>query len=184
MRRQGTKDFVALATPTPDGIFIAHYSIKGLAGLTFPIGGRSVGPRAQCVSPSAVPLTIRRWHRVTTAAVKRALAGRPARILPPLDLARGTAFQQRVWSALQKIPLGETRSYGEIAQTIRNPRGVRAVGGACGANPIPVLVPCHRVLAAQHRLGGFSSGLKWKRLLLWREEAREWWPEQTMKKAE
>ena len=184
MRRKDKNDLVALAMPTADGVFIARYSVKGLAGLTFPGSGRAGAPRAQCVAPAAVPQTIRRWHRAATAAVKRALAGRPPRLLPPLDLTRGTAFQQRVWSALLNIPLGETRSYGELARMLRSPRAYRAVGGACGANPIPLLVPCHRVLAAQHRLGGFSGGLKWKRLLLWREEAREWWPEKATKKAE
>jgi O-6-methylguanine DNA methyltransferase len=68
-----------------------------------------------------------------------------------------------------KIPLGKTRSYGEIAQAIGKPKAVRAVGGACGANPIPVLVPCHRVLAANNKIGGFSSGLGWKASLLERE---------------
>ena len=58
---------------------------------------------------------------------------------------------------------------------VKSPRGFRAVGGACGANPIPVLIPCHRVLAAGHKLGGFSSGLEWKRKLLWREEVRGLW---------
>lgn len=64
-----------------------------------------------------------------------------------------------------KIKFGQTQSYGELAATIGNPKAVRAVGGACGANPIPVLVPCHRVLAANQRIGGFSSGLAWKRKL-------------------
>lgn len=177
MRREVKQDSVSLALRTADGVFLAHYSVQGLAGLSFPVSGRANERRGPCVSPAAVPVTIRRWHRATTAAVKRALTGRTPRLLPPLDLARGTPFQQRVWAALRKIPLGETRSYGEIALAIRNPRAVRAVGGACGANPIPVLVPCHRVLAAHHRLGGFSSGLKWKRLLLWREEVRDWWPD-------
>ncbi len=81
----------------------------------------------------------------------------------------GTAFQKSVWQALQKIALGRTQSYGEIAAAIGRPRAVRAVGGACGANPIPVLVPCHRVLAANRKLGGFSGGLDWKRSLLKRE---------------
>lgn len=65
-----------------------------------------------------------------------------------------------------RIPPGETRSYGEIAAALGQPLASRAVGGACGANPIPVLVPCHRVLAANGRLGGFSGGLDWKRRLL------------------
>jgi len=67
---------------------------------------------------------------------------------------------------LRKIARGRTKSYGEIARAVGNPKAVRAVGGACGANPIPVLVPCHRVLAANNKLGGFSGGLNWKRELL------------------
>ena len=73
---------------------------------------------------------------------------------------------------MQEIPFGQTRSYGEIARAIGRPKGMRAVGGACGANPIPVLVPCHRVLAAKGKLGGFSGGLDWKRTLLEREGVR------------
>jgi len=86
-----------------------------------------------------------------------------------MDLV-GTVFQKKVWNALRKISPGKTKSYGEIAQAIGKPKAVRAVGGACGANPIPVLVPCHRVLAANHKLGGFSGGLDWKRKLLARED--------------
>jgi len=70
---------------------------------------------------------------------------------------------------MRKIPFGRTKSYGEVAQAIGKPKAVRAVGGACGANPIPVLVPCHRVLAAHGKIGGFGGGLEWKRKLLTRE---------------
>jgi O-6-methylguanine DNA methyltransferase len=112
---------------------------------------------------------IRRWHRLTTRAVQAIIAGRPPTEFPPLDVTRGTEFQQRVWRALQKIPLGQTRSYGEIATLIGKPNAVRAVGGACGANPIPLLIPCHRVLAANQKIGGFSGGLPWKKMLLARE---------------
>jgi O-6-methylguanine DNA methyltransferase len=76
---------------------------------------------------------------------------------------------KRVWSVMRTIWVGQTLSFGEIARAIGNPKAVRAVGGACGANPIPVLVPCHRVLAANGRIGGFSGGLDWKRKLLERE---------------
>ena len=68
-----------------------------------------------------------------------------------------------------KLAAGQTKSYGEIAGAIGKPKAVRAVGGACGANPVPVLVPCHRVLAANKKLGGFSGGLDWKLSLLKRE---------------
>jgi O-6-methylguanine DNA methyltransferase len=99
------------------------------------------------------------------------LAGRPAGELPPLD-ETGTAFQRAVWRALRAIPPGQTRSYAEIARILGRPPGAaRAVGQACGANLIPVLTPCHRVLAAGGKLGGFSGGLEWKRRLLAREAA-------------
>jgi O-6-methylguanine DNA methyltransferase len=97
------------------------------------------------------------------------LTGRAVKTLPPPDLSGGTPFQQNVWRALQKIPRGKTRSYGEIARQIGKPKAVRAVGGACGANPIPIFIPCHRVLAANKKLGGYSGGLNWKRKLLARE---------------
>jgi len=83
----------------------------------------------------------------------------------PLDPS-GTPFQLEVWAAAREIPFGHTRTYGEIARAIGKPGGARAVGGALGANPVPLLVPCHRVLAAGGRLGGFSSGLDVKRALL------------------
>jgi O-6-methylguanine DNA methyltransferase len=101
--------------------------------------------------------------------LKSVLAGREPKNVPPLDLSGGTLFQQNVWRALQKIHRGKTRSYGEIARQIGKPKAVRAVGGACGANPIPIFIPCHRVLAANGKPGGFSAGLNWKRKLLARE---------------
>jgi O-6-methylguanine DNA methyltransferase len=112
---------------------------------------------------------VRRWHQSTARALKNLLAGKNAGELPPLDLSAGTDFQRAVWSAMRRIRTGQTLSYGEIARAIGRPKAVRAVGGACGANPIPVLVPCHRVLAANARIGGFSGGLDWKRALLERE---------------
>jgi O-6-methylguanine DNA methyltransferase len=77
-----------------------------------------------------------------------------------------------VWRALRRIALGQTWSYSQVARAIGNPKAARAVGGACGANPIPVFVPCHRVLAANSGLGGFSGGLNRKRTLLKREGIR------------
>lgn len=79
---------------------------------------------------------------------------------------RGTAFQQRVWTLLQTIDRGETRSYIDLARQLDLPGGSRAVGGANGANPIPIIIPCHRVVAADGSLGGFSAGLDRKRWLL------------------
>ena len=86
----------------------------------------------------------------------------------PLDV-KGTAFQQRVWEELRRIPHGETRSYGELAAALGNPKASRAVGGANGANHVAVLIPCHRVIAADGTLGGYAYGPAIKAELLWRE---------------
>ena len=86
----------------------------------------------------------------------------------PLDV-KGTAFQYRVWEELRRIPHGETRSYGELASALGNPKASRAVGGANGANHVAVLIPCHRVIAADGTLGGYAYGLAIKAELLRRE---------------
>lgn len=105
-------------------------------------------------------------------AVKFALAmltGRDPGQPPPLDdsvFEEASKFRRAVWTAMGKIPRGRTLTYGELARRAGNPRAIRAVGGACGANPLPLFLPCHRVVAAGGRLGGFSSGPAWKILLL------------------
>ena len=152
---------------TDDGEFTARYNDDGLVELNFPSSRPRRSPKK--TPPPAVPAKIRAWHRLTGAALALVLAGRPAKQLPPLVWAGKTEFQQAVWRELLKIRGGDTLSYGEIAKRIGRPKAVRAVGGACGANPIPVLVPCHRVLAANHKIGGFSGGLAWKKTLLTRE---------------
>lgn len=80
--------------------------------------------------------------------------------------AEGTPFQQKVWRALQAIPCGETVTYGDIAQRIGRPTASRAVGAANGQNPLPIVVPCHRVIGANGKLTGFAGGLKIKKALL------------------
>lgn len=92
-------------------------------------------------------------------------AGRRREFDVPLG-PRGTAFQQRVWSELGRIPFGETRSYGELACTLGRPSASRAVGAANGRNPISILVPCHRVIAGSGALTGYAGGLDAKRWLL------------------
>ena len=83
----------------------------------------------------------------------------------PLDI-NGTTFQKQVWNALLKIPYGKTISYMEVATLIARPKAARAVGTACGKNNIPIIIPCHRVLATNNKLGGFSGGLNIKKQLL------------------
>jgi O-6-methylguanine DNA methyltransferase len=83
----------------------------------------------------------------------------------PLDL-EGSPFQKRVWAELETIPYGQTRSYRQIAEAIGSPRAVRAVGAANGANPAPIVVPCHRVIGAGGSLVGYGGGLHLKEFLL------------------
>lgn len=84
----------------------------------------------------------------------------------PLDLSKGTSFQRQVWRALQQVPYGKLRSYQWIAARVGGRQYARAVGNAVGANPIPIVIPCHRIVAHNGALGGFSCGLSVKRKLL------------------
>lgn len=93
------------------------------------------------------------------------LNGQPATTELPLDI-QGTAFQWKVWQALQRIPLGETRSYQEIAQAIGAPKASRAVANACAANPVAVIIPCHRVVRNNGESGGYRWGSERKRKIL------------------
>ncbi len=81
-----------------------------------------------------------------------------------------TSFQKSVWNVLSAIPYGQTLSYAQVAEKIQNPRAYRAVGTSCGANPLPIIIPCHRVLASDGSLGGYSGGLEIKRALLAHEQ--------------
>jgi O-6-methylguanine DNA methyltransferase len=170
---------VEMPVVTADGEFTARYSENGLVELDFPNHiRRRRGDESQTndsvrdSSSRLLQSKIRGWHRLTEVALQKILVGRPAKKLPPLDWTGRTEFQKSVWRALLKISSGQTKSYGEIAAVIGKPKAVRAVGGACGANPIPVLVPCNRALAANGKLGGFSGGLDWKRALLAREAGK------------
>ncbi len=160
---------------TPRGVFAAHYSAAGLARLDFPGGAgapRRYNAPSSGVSSRRLDATtcgggdVRKWHSQAGRAVNRILKGRAPGELPPLDVAAGTPFQRKVWAALRQIPAGQTASYGQLAAAVGAPKAARAVGGACAANPIPFLIPCHRVIPSGGGLGGYSGGLRWKRLLL------------------
>jgi len=94
------------------------------------------------------------------------LAGARNTFEVPIDLSRGTPFQRQVWRVLQRVPYGKLRSYQWIAARVGGRRYARAVGNAVGANPLPIVVPCHRIVAQDASLGGFSCGLPMKRKLL------------------
>lgn len=119
------------------------------------------------------------WRRVENAdhEITRQLRAYFAGELREFDLEvdqEGTGFQRRVWKALLAIPFGETRSYGEIAAAIGRPGAARAVGAANGRNDVPIVVPCHRVIAADGRLHGYAGGIETKAALLGFERTGRW----------
>lgn len=94
------------------------------------------------------------------------LLGKRPSFSMPLALDQGTPFDKAVWKTLAKIPYGQTRSYQWIALKIGNPLASRATGGACGRNPLPIVIPCHRIISSSGKIGGYSGGLHLKRRFL------------------
>ncbi|MDP2661015.1 MAG: methylated-DNA--[protein]-cysteine S-methyltransferase [Dehalococcoidia bacterium] len=103
--------------------------------------------------------------------IERYLEGIPVDLDDAWDQEVGTSFQRTVWRATQRIPRGQTRSYGQVAQAIGRPQSGRAVGQALASNPLPILIPCHRVVATDGSLRGFACGQEMKRRLLTLEGA-------------
>ena len=147
----------------PAGPVRARVTAQGVAAIVLPAPGANNGAAVSAVSsPIAKKLA---------KAFENYFAGRRELFLDiPLDLETGTPFQRRVWLAAREIPWGSTTTYGELARAVEC-GAARAVGQALGANPVPIIVPCHRILAAGGGLGGFSCGLEWKRRLLRLEKA-------------
>jgi methylated-DNA-[protein]-cysteine S-methyltransferase len=130
-------------------------SPAGLRAIEFDLSRRCEG------EPDAGDPTLQESARQLTAY----FAGNLREFDLPLDL-QGTDFQLRVWRQLENIPFGEVRSYAQIAAAIGSPNAVRAVGAANGANPIPIVVPCHRVIGSSGKLVGYGGGLPLKKRLL------------------
>ena len=143
----------AVTIPTKLSPLRLSFSLRGVTGVTLCRQRSTAGPG---------PVFVWRAGR----QLQQYTAGKSVRFTVPLDLSAGTPFQQAVWQTLRKIPRGETRSYAWVARQIGKPKAARAVGTACGANPVLLLVPCHRVVASDGTLGGFSCGLPLKRRLL------------------
>jgi methylated-DNA-[protein]-cysteine S-methyltransferase len=158
--------FATLETPIGELVLTAHDA--GLSAVYFEwpdralaVGWRRDGGRAGAASAAL-------------AAAGAQLAAYFDGSLMTFDLvlaAAGTTFQKRVWDALGEIEFGETTSYGQLARRIRAPRAARAVGAANGRNPLPIIVPCHRVIGADGTLTGFGGGMDRKRWLLDHERA-------------
>ncbi|HZU85218.1 MAG TPA: methylated-DNA--[protein]-cysteine S-methyltransferase [Polyangiaceae bacterium] len=141
-----------------DARLLAAGWTDGHARMERQLAGRSVADGGELVP--------RRGARALRDAILAYFAGEPRAVDDLPVAARGTAFQLAVWRALRDIPYGETRSYGEIARRVGRPTAVRAVGAAAGANPIAIVVPCHRVVGADGALTGYAAGLDRKRWLL------------------
>jgi O-6-methylguanine DNA methyltransferase len=150
-------------TDTPLGPISLVFSPDGLASLAFEEYRKYI--------PPDMPTAATDWAVAIQQELIAYFSGRPADFQSfPMHL-EGTPFHRRVWEELRRIPLGQTISYRELAARVGKPRAVRAVGQANGANPIPIIIPCHRVIAADGSLGGYSSGLDRKRWLLEHEQA-------------
>jgi len=159
-----TGESAAIRFASPIGELVITASASGLTGVWFPGGGLpgvqpddGRGPASGLLSGAGDQLA-------------QYFAGARTAFDLPLD-PPGTAFQRRVWSALRAIPYGTTVSYSELARRLGDVRATRAVGAANGRNPIPIIVPCHRVIGARGELTGFGGGLDRKRWLLEHEGA-------------
>lgn len=158
-----TQSLTYTTCPSPLGELTLLASEKGLAGMWFDrqehLPKRNNWQRCEAnTSPDIL--------KTAFSQLQDYFAGKLQRFDLPLDLSNGTAFQQSVWQALLTIPFGSTTSYGEISQIIKNPKAVRAVGGAVGRNPIGIIVPCHRVIGKDGSLTGYAGGLDRKLTLL------------------
>ncbi|MBN1257272.1 MAG: methylated-DNA--[protein]-cysteine S-methyltransferase [Planctomycetes bacterium] len=152
---------IPLQIPTQLGNFEAIFTVQGLCQLRWP--GRKI--TAKKVS---APDQVSKLGAQLKQQLNAYLSGKEITFTIPLDLSSGTPFQQSVWQALVKVPWGKGISYSELAKRSKKPTATRAVANACGANQIPIIIPCHRVLRADGCLGGWSgpAGLKGKLLAM------------------
>jgi AraC family transcriptional regulator of adaptative response/methylated-DNA-[protein]-cysteine methyltransferase len=158
--------------PSPLGRLLAAATPKGVCFVGIGEDDRALESELRGEFPKAA--AIRRDEGRLGSAMATILAyleGSQPHIDLPVDI-RATAFQRRVWEELRRIPYGETRSYGEIAEAVGAPRAVRAVGRACATNPVALIVPCHRVVREDGSLSGYRWGLARKQSLLEREGDR------------
>ena len=154
-------------TDSPLGPLLLAATPQGLAGAWFERGQRDTPDPATWTEDAGHPVL-----RQAATQLDEYFAGRRQHFDLPLDLRHGTVFQQAVWQALCSIPFGQTTSYGALAGRIGRPKAVRALGAAVGANPLGIIVPCHRVIGADGSLTGYAGGLDRKTALLHLEGLR------------
>jgi len=155
---------------TPSGWVGVMGSTAGLLRVTLPRPSREGIFQQLGISPNQASLSPHHF-RGLTERLSAYFAGHKVDFPDRLDLSAATVFRREVWQVTRLIPYGETRSYTWVAQQIQLPKAVRAVGQALGSNPLPVIIPCQRVLASNGELGGFSGGLEMKKFLLHLEAA-------------
>jgi AraC family transcriptional regulator of adaptative response/methylated-DNA-[protein]-cysteine methyltransferase len=153
------------------GTILIAQSEKGICAVLFGDEAQDLRGDLQKRFPKATLIAGDETFQKTVAQIIAMIEQPQLTIALPLDI-RGTLFQQRVWQALQKIPAGETRSYSEIAEAIGSPNAVRAVAGACAANAIAVIIPCHRVVRNDGNISGYRWGIERKQKLLQQEAER------------
>ncbi|MEY3111234.1 MAG: methylated-DNA--protein-cysteine methyltransferase [Actinomycetota bacterium] len=151
-------EFVTTVCASPVGTLRLTASVRGLRSIEVVRGSKI---KHETVPRTGAGAIVRQAEQ----ELREYFAGRRRTFTVKLDL-EGTEFQRKAWQAMRKIPFGETISYGDQARKVGKPKAYRAVGSANGKNPIPIIVPCHRVLASDGSLGGYSLGLSMKRRLL------------------
>src|SRR5580700_8334373 len=159
-RQECTMSYAYKTMRSPVGRLTLVGSDRGLAAVLWEHDDPSRVRLADIKEDTSHPLLVRAQQQL-----EQYFAGKRRKFTVKLDPA-GTDFQTRVWNALRTIPFGETRSYGQIADQIGSRKAVRAVGAANGANPLSIIVPCHRVIGADGKLTGFAGGLEVKARLL------------------
>ncbi|MFT5434413.1 MAG: O-6-methylguanine DNA methyltransferase [Myxococcota bacterium] len=151
-------------SPSPLGTITMVFSDRGLCRLALP-SQLALRPVSDDFEPDEFVESEDERAVDVAAQIEAYLAGERQSFNVPLDL-RGTQFQQSVWEALCATPFGTTKSYGELASEIGRPKAVRAVGAANGCNPVPIIVPCHRIIGANGKATGYFGGVSIKQKLL------------------
>ncbi|MGV8997475.1 MAG: methylated-DNA--[protein]-cysteine S-methyltransferase [Parvibaculaceae bacterium] len=160
MKTETSKELSVAHLKSPIGMLQVAASEDGLVAVVFPNETRRSYDKAKGPTKAQAHLD------AAVAALNDYFKGTRTEFADLTLAPVGTDFQMSVWKALMKIPFGVTKTYGDIARAIKNPKGVRAVGLANGKNPIPVIVPCHRVIGTNGTLTGFGGGLPAKKWLL------------------
>ncbi|MCA1590249.1 MAG: methylated-DNA--[protein]-cysteine S-methyltransferase, partial [Acidobacteria bacterium] len=158
-------------TDSPLGKLMIAATEKGICAVSFGDSAEQLASELRVEFFAAEIAANDSTLRTAVDVILRSLEGETTNLTLPLDL-RASAFQMRVWSELRKIPYGETRSYGQVAEAVGNPRAMRAVARACATNPVALVNPCHRVIASDGKLSGYRWGVERKKALLEKESGK------------